>query len=209
MDLTTFDIHYDVNGLIPAIVQDARTNQVLMMAYMNAETLQLTLQSGETHFWSRSRREIWHKGATSGNIQKVIEIALDCDQDTLLVRVQPAGPACHTGAVSCFFTNIPLANKRKGSMMTFESLYEIICQRRDHPVAGSYTNSLLTEGEDKILKKVGEEAMEVILAAKGQGDQRVIEETSDLVYHLFVLLASRGLTLEDILGELQKRHQPK
>jgi phosphoribosyl-AMP cyclohydrolase len=108
MDLSAFHIHFDINGLIPAIVQDARTNQVLMMAYMNAETLQLTLQSGETHFWSRSRREIWHKGATSGNIQKVVELALDCDQDTLLVKVLPAGPACHTGAVSCFFTPISL-----------------------------------------------------------------------------------------------------
>ena len=108
MDLSTLHLHYDATGLIPAIVQDAETSQVLMMAYMNAETLQLTLQSGETHFWSRSRREIWHKGATSGNIQKVVEIALDCDQDTLLVRVLPAGPACHTGATSCFFTPIPL-----------------------------------------------------------------------------------------------------
>ena len=113
MDLSTFNLHFDANGLIPAIVQDAHSSQVLMMAYMNAETLQLTLQSGETHFWSRSRQEIWHKGATSGNIQKVVEIALDCDQDTLLVKVIPAGPACHTGAVSCFFTPIPLTQVDK------------------------------------------------------------------------------------------------
>ena len=111
MDLSAFNIHYDAQGLIPAIIQDANTNQVLMMAYMNDETLGLTLQTGETHFWSRSRQEIWHKGATSGNIQKVVEIALDCDQDTLLIKVLPAGPACHTGAVSCFFTPIPLTKK--------------------------------------------------------------------------------------------------
>ncbi len=182
--------------MIPAIVQDARTRQVLMLAWMNAESLRRTLDSRETWFWSRSRRELWHKGASSGNIQKVISIRPDCDADTLLVLVDPAGPACHTGAVSCFYQEEIMLN----------DLFEIILDRKAHPQPGSYTNRLLDAGIDSILQKVGEESVEVILAAKGQGRQRLVEEVSDLFYHCLVLLVSQGISLEDIETELARRH---
>lgn len=202
--------HYDERGLVPAVIQDADTGQVLMLAYMNKAAFQKTLESGQTHFWSRSRQELWHKGATSGNIQHVVDIHLDCDQDAVLVRVRPAGPACHTGQVSCFHNPlpaVPLAEPLEDSM-TLDELYKIICDRRDHPAPESYTARLFSQGEDEILKKVGEEAMEIILAAKGQGNQRLTEEIADLTYHLLVLMAAHNLTPEDIRQELGLRHRP-
>lgn len=202
--------HYDERGLMPAVIQDADTGQVLMLAYMNEAAFQKTLESGQTHFWSRSRQELWHKGATSGNIQHVVDIHLDCDQDAVLVRVRPAGPACHTGQTSCFHNPLPAVPQAEPQedSMTLDELYQIICDRRDHPAPESYTARLLSQGEDEILKKVGEEAMEIILAAKGQGNQRLTEEIADLTYHLLVLMATRNLTPEDIRQELGLRHRP-
>ena len=208
-------IRYNADGLIPAIVQDADTGQVLMLAWMNAEALQKTLESGEAHFWSRSRQELWHKGATSGNFQRVVEARLDCDGDALLLRVRPAGPACHTGQSSCFFTPITGAFPAEGEpnraiqepAFSLGRLFELICERRDHPVSGSYTASLFAKGEDEVVKKVGEEAIEVILAAKAQGEKRLVEEIADLAYHLLVLLAARHLTPGDVQAELARRHK--
>lgn len=208
----TLSPKYDENGLVPAVVQDADTGQVLMLAYMNEIALQRTLESGQTHFWSRSRQELWHKGTTSGNTQQVVDIYLDCDQDTILVRVHPAGPACHTGKVTCFHNPLPFPApqpKPQEDTMTLDELYQVICDRRDHPTTESYTARLLAQGEDEVLKKVGEEAMEIILAAKAQGDQRLTEEIADLTYHLLVLLAARNLTPEDIRQELARRHRPR
>ena len=198
---------FDERGLVPAILQDARTHQVLMLAYMNAESLQRTLATGETHFWSRSRQELWHKGATSGNTQKVVEIRLDCDGDALLVLVHPSGPACHTGEISCFFRM--LSEVFPGGTMTIDELYQIICDRRDHPTSSSYTARLFSQGEDEIIKKVGEEAIEVLLAAKGQGNHRLVEEVSDLAYHILVLLAAHRVEPGEIGSELERRHRSK
>jgi phosphoribosyl-ATP pyrophosphohydrolase/phosphoribosyl-AMP cyclohydrolase len=200
-------LKFDERGLVPAIVQDSESGEVLMLAYMNQKALEATLETGETHFWSRSRQEQWHKGATSGNIQTVVSIAVDCDADALLVRVHPAGPACHTGNQTCFYRS--LTEKEDEDRMDINQLFQVICDRRDNPSEKSYTARLIAQGEDEILKKVGEEAMEVLLAAKGQGDQRVVEEVADLTYHVLVLLASRGLSPEDIRAELSRRHQPK
>ena len=196
------NLKFDINGLIPAIVQDAHTQEVLMLAYMNTQSLQLTLESGETYFWSRSRGELWHKGGTSGNIQKVLEISVDCDADTLLIRVQPDGPACHTGE-----TNLFLPQPGKGKTMSIQWLYDVIESRRQNPTEQSYTSSLFSEGLPKIAQKVGEEGTEVVVAALAQDDQRLIEEVADLTYHTLVLLAARGLNIEDILAELEKRHK--
>ncbi len=190
-------IKFDDNGLVPVVVQDAGTDRVLMVAWMNEEALQRTQETGQAHFWSRSRQELWRKGATSGNTMDVREILVDCDADTLLLRVDPAGPACHTGRESCFY--------RKLQPSVLETLFAIILDRQANPRPGSYTVRLLEAGEDEILKKVGEEAMEVILAAKGQGDRRLIAEIADLVYHLLVLLAARGLSLADVEDELAHR----
>jgi phosphoribosyl-AMP cyclohydrolase / phosphoribosyl-ATP pyrophosphohydrolase len=214
-------IKFDERGLAPAIVQDAGSGEVLMLAWMNAEALQRTMETGEAHFWSRSRQELWRKGATSGNIQHVEEIRLDCDGDALLLRVHPAGPACHTGERSCFYRTVE-AGSESGMRLEYSpalpqpatpqefslsSLYEVIRDRRENPKQGSYTASLFAKGEDEIVKKVGEEAVEVILAAKGQGRQRMVEETADLAYHLLVLLAEKNLTPGDILSELERRHR--
>jgi phosphoribosyl-AMP cyclohydrolase / phosphoribosyl-ATP pyrophosphohydrolase len=183
--------------------------------------LQKTIETGEAHFWSRSRQELWHKGATSGNIQRVVDIRLDCDGDALLLRVHPAGPACHTGEMSCFFRNLdagqteelqPVKEDGKSNVdspFSMNHLFEVICSRRDHPSPGSYTASLFSKGEDEIVKKVGEEAIEVILAAKSQGEIRLVEEVSDLAYHVLVLLAEKRLSPADIEMELARRHQPK
>ena len=183
-----------------------------MVAWMNAEALRLTQQTGEAHFWSRSRQELWHKGATSGNVQRVREIWADCDADTLVIKVDPAGPACHTGARSCFYRRLSPASsgasqRRSGEMQdVLDELFEVITDRKANPTPGSYTAKLLVGG-DEILKKVGEEAMEVILAGKGQSDERLVEEAADLVYHLLVLLASRDLTLDDVRAELAQRRR--
>ncbi len=211
---------YDARGLIPAVLQDAETGEMLMMAWMNEEALQLTLETREAHFWSRSRRTLWHKGATSGNVQRVTEIRVDCDADVLLLKVQPAGPACHTGERSCFYRRfwpgdecaLMSTGKAAGQEGTdvmddvLDELFDVILDRKANPTPGSYTAKLL-DGGDEVLKKVGEEAMEVLLAGKGQSDQRLVEESADLLYHLLVLLASRDLTLDDVRRELAKRRR--
>ena len=205
--------NFRLHALIPAIVQDTETGQVLMLAYMNAEAFQLTLETGQAHFWSRSRQELWHKGATSGNLQHVTEIRVDCDGDSLLIKVHPAGPACHTGNPSCFYRQLGFEMKNdardSSSSLHFSlsTLFATICDRRDHPASGSYTSRLFTEGEDEIIKKVGEEAVEIVLAAKGQGNQRLVEEIADLTYHVLVLLAAKGLAPADVAEELARRRR--
>ena len=188
---------FGADGLIPAIVQDARTREVLTVAFMNKEALQLTLEQRETYFWSRSRQQLWHKGETSGNSQKVVKVSLDCDQDAVLVEVEPRGPACHTGAYSCFGAEPEMEG-------VLEELYAVIEQRKEQRPEGSYTTYLFNSGLDKILKKVGEEATETIVAAKND-DGRLVSETSDLLYHLIVLLVERGVTLDEIGRELKGR----
>jgi phosphoribosyl-ATP pyrophosphohydrolase/phosphoribosyl-AMP cyclohydrolase len=223
------ELKYDDRGLIPAIVQAADSGQVLTLAYMNAEALAKTLENGQTWFWSRTRQALWHKGATSGNVQTVEEIRYDCDADALLVRVHPAGPACHTGQESCFFRRLP-GNVGAGSepapsarSLTSESsppeeneapfsvqqLYQVIQDRRQNPTPGSYTASLLDAGLPRLAQKVGEEAAEVLVAALSQEDGRLVEEVADLAYHVLVLLAARGLTPADVSAELGRRHKPR
>ncbi|MCS7178862.1 MAG: bifunctional phosphoribosyl-AMP cyclohydrolase/phosphoribosyl-ATP diphosphatase HisIE [Anaerolineae bacterium] len=199
------EIAWDERGLVPAVVQDARTGQVLMLAYMNAEALARTLATGETWFWSRSREELWHKGATSGNTQRVVEIRYDCDADALLVRVEPRGPACHTGHPTCFYRSLSGTPEESVEVPVLEHLWAIIQDRRARPREGSYTCHLLNAGEPEILKKLGEEAIEVIVAAQSQGNPRFISELADLVYHILVLLAARGLSWADVEAELARR----
>ena len=189
---------FAADGLIPAVVQDAHTREVLTVAYMNREALQLTIERNETYFWSRSRQQLWHKGETSGNFQKVLRVSLDCDQDAVLVEVEPSGPACHTGAYSCFGTEPDLEG-------VLQELYAVIEKRKEERPEGSYTTYLFNSGLDKILKKVGEEATETIVAAKNPETGRLISETCDLIYHLLVLLVERGVTLDEIRHELKER----
>jgi phosphoribosyl-ATP pyrophosphohydrolase/phosphoribosyl-AMP cyclohydrolase len=191
---------FNADGLIPAIVQDARTREVLTVAYMNEEALRRTLQSGETHFWSRSRQQLWHKGETSGNFQKVRGIRLDCDSDAVLLEVEPLGPACHTGSYSCFEVTPGFAG-------AIQELYELIEQRKETRPEGSYTTKLFDAGIDKIVKKLGEEAVETVIAAKNDSTERIVEETTDLLYHLMVTLVEKGVTLDEIRQELAKRRK--
>lgn len=202
------DIRWDEQGLAPAIVQDAHTGQVLMLAYMNQVSLEQTLQTGETWFWSRSRSELWHKGATSGNTQRVVDVRYDCDADTLLVRVEPAGPACHTGRQSCFYRRLPgqeevEALPSAGGVLAH--LEAVIHDRKVNPRPESYTCQLLAAGQPRILKKVGEEAIEAIVAAQSEGDERLLSELADLIYHALVLLAARDLSWGDVENELARR----
>jgi len=191
---------FGADGLIPAVVQDARTREVFTVAYMNREALQLTLERRETYLWSRSRQQLWHKGETSGNSQKVMKVSLDCDNDAVLVEVEPRGPACHTGAYSCFGVEPELEG-------VLRELYSVIEQRKEKRPDGSYTTYLFNSGLDKILKKVGEEATETIVAAKNSDSQRLVSETGDLFYHLLVLLVERGVTLDEISKELKGRRK--
>lgn len=197
---------FNEQGLIPAIAQDARTGEVLMLAWMNAEAWQRTLDSKQAHFWSRSRNALWRKGESSGNTLAVTAVLLDCDGDTVLLRVLPAGPACHTGERTCFFTQAagepPAADN--GFLHILDS---VIRDRKNSPQEGSYTNRLLAEGVEKIAQKVGEESTETIVAALSQSDERVISEAADLLYHTLVLLAARGLCLTDVETELARRHR--
>lgn len=201
---------FDKDGLIPAVVQDAATKEVLMVAYMNEETLKRTIESGRAVFWSRSRKETWVKGATSGNYLYVKEIRADCDEDCLLILAEPAGPACHTGHKSCFFRTLEDGElKELGEESTSEDilmrLMAVTQDRRRNPQAGSYTNYLFDKGEDKILKKVGEEAAEVVIAGKNRDRDEISYETADLMYHLTVMLADNDMTWNDIFKELEKR----
>jgi phosphoribosyl-ATP pyrophosphohydrolase/phosphoribosyl-AMP cyclohydrolase len=202
------EIKWNARGLVPAIIQDANTQQVLMLAYMNETSLQRTLETGETWFWSRSRGELWHKGATSGNRQRVVEIRYDCDADTLLVRVEPAGPACHTGQQSCFYRRLPdgiEVGAPPTSGQVLPHLEAVIQDRKAHPRPDSYTYQLLDAGLPRILKKVGEEAIEILVAAQSEGDERLVSELADLTYHVLVLLAARGLSWANVEAELARR----
>lgn len=245
--MTEGEIKFDARGLVPAIVQDARTRDVLMLAYMNAESLRRTLETRETWFWSRSRAELWHKGATSGNVQRVKRVSVDCDADALLFEVTPAGAACHTGARSCFFRELEMSedetktldekqtvtdersatddkksdfkNEHASSELknenssaddatlgaTLESLYQLIERRRAERPENSYTSYLFNSGLDKILKKVGEESAETIIAAKNADEAAFVSEISDLIYHLLVLMVERGASLDGVRAELAKR----
>ena len=191
---------FGADGLIPAIVQDVHTREVLTVAYMNKEALQLTLDRSETYFWSRSRQQLWHKGETSGNSQKVVKVSLDCDEDAVLIEVEPRGPACHEGSYSCFGVEPQIEG-------VLQELYTLIEQRKEQRPEGSYTTYLFNTGLDKILKKVGEEATETIVAAKNADSRRLISETGDLLYHLLVLLVERGVTLDEIRCELKERRK--
>jgi phosphoribosyl-AMP cyclohydrolase / phosphoribosyl-ATP pyrophosphohydrolase len=204
------EIRFDARGLVPVIAQDATTGAVLMLAYANREAVQKTLSSGEAHYYSRSRGELWRKGATSGNTQKVIEVRLDCDGDALLYRVEPRGPACHTGEESCFFTMLAGGRVDPGNGVEadfgamVDRLAGTIAQRHREMPEGSYTAKLLGGGTERVAQKVGEEAVEVVVAAlKGE---RLAEETADLVYHLLVLLEERGVGIGEVARVLRDRH---
>jgi phosphoribosyl-AMP cyclohydrolase / phosphoribosyl-ATP pyrophosphohydrolase len=202
-------IRFDEKGLVPAIVQDADTKEVLTLAYMNQESLTKTLETGETWFYSRSRQELWHKGATSGNTQSVVSVKYDCDQDAVLVLVQPKGPACHTGAVSCFSEGV-VSERETSSLADYQilqSLEQLIIAREKERPEGAYTTYLFEKGVDKILKKVGEEASEVIIAAKNRDKEELKWEAADLLYHLQVLLVEQELPLKEVLKTLEERHK--
>ena len=196
-------LKFDERGLIPAIVQDVRTREVLTLAYMNAESFARTVETKETWFWSRSRNKLWHKGETSGNTQKVVELLLDCDGDAIVVLVDPAGPACHTGARSCFDSAGTAQLITTDQLL--DRLYDLVKEREKTRPADSYTSYLFNQGLDKILKKLGEESTETIVAAKNNEDERLISEVADLVYHLIVLLVARGISLDQIRAELGRR----
>ena len=205
---TMTEIRWDERGLVPVVVQDAHTGQVLMLAYANEQALQRTLESGDAWFWSRSRGELWHKGATSGNRQHLVEVRYDCDADTLLYRVEPAGPACHTGRQSCFYRRLPqgeevAAPPAAGGVPAH--LEAVIRDRQARPRPDSYTSRLFEAGLPRIAQKVGEEAVETIVAAQSQDDEQVLAEAADLVYHLLVLLAARDLSWADVEAELARR----
>ena len=206
-------LNFDSRGLIPAIVQDAITGRVLMLGWMNAESLQRTQDSGEVWFFSRSRNELWHKGATSGNVLKVRDLRADCDQDAILVRAEPAGPTCHTGRESCFFhdtngnvlppeTEVPAAG-------FLDELENIVAARRVSAPDESYTARLFAKGKHKIAQKVGEEGLETAMAGVAQDDKRLIDESADLLFHLLVLLNERNIPLRMVLTQLNARHNER
>ncbi len=197
-------LKFDQNGLIPAIVVDAVTKQVLTLAYMNRESLQISMEKGLTCFWSRSRQELWLKGETSGNYQHIVSIEADCDNDALVVKVEPEGPACHLGTKSCFTK--PLWQSEERHEFSLEGLMELLRGRKEEKKEGSYTTYLFEKGLDKILKKVGEETTEVIIAAKAEDKKETVYEIADLAYHVMVLMLQAGISLEDIHTELASRH---
>ena len=197
------ELKYNSDGLIPAIVQDHYSKKVLMLAYMNAESLDITIKEGKTCFFSRSRQELWRKGETSGNTQQVVSIRTDCDKDTLLIDVIKNGPACHTGSETCFFEDI-VAPEEEG--FSYEGLYEMLVGRKVEKKEGSYTTYLFEKGIDKILKKVGEECTEVIIGAKGGDKAETVYEIADLLYHITVMMIEMGISLDEVTAELAKRH---
>ena len=190
--------------MIPAVIVEAGTHRLLMVAYMNRESLKISMETGKTCFWSRSRQELWTKGETSGNYQHIVSITADCDLDTLKVVVEKDGPACHTGAETCFFN--PVYQSEEKSDFTPDALMELIRGRKTDPQEGSYTTYLFQKGLDKILKKIGEESTEVIIAAKDNDPKETVYEISDLVYHVMVMMIEQGISLEDIRRELASRH---
>lgn len=203
-------VKFDEKGLVPVVTQDTKTKEVLMVAYMNEEAFDKTIETGKVHYYSRSRSKLWLKGETSGHFQLVKSIKLDCDGDTILIEAEQIDAACHTGNKSCFFRTMVDGEwkeneEEKPTAAILHEVYNVIVDRNVNPKEGSYTNYLFTKGLDKILKKVGEEAAEVIIAAKNKSKEEIRYEVSDLMYHLMVLLVERGLTLEDIYGELKGR----
>ena len=198
------ELKFDERGLIPAIVVDAKSKKVLTLAYMNRESLEISLEKELTCFWSRSRNELWLKGETSGNYQHIVLITADCDNDALVVTVEPDGPACHTGSYSCFTK--PVFQSEERSEFSYEGLMELIRGRKTNPQDGSYTTYLFNKGLDKILKKVGEESTEVIIAAKAEDKRETVYEIADLAYHIMVLMVETGISLDDIRDELASRH---
>ncbi len=198
------ELKFDANGLIPAIVVDAISKKVLTLAYMNAESLKISMETGKTCFWSRSRQELWLKGETSGNYQHIVSITADCDKDALTVMVEKDGPACHTGSDSCF--TAPVWESEELHEFSLESLMTMLEGRKIEKKEGSYTTYLFEKGLDKILKKVGEECTEVIIAAKADDKAETVYEIADLAYHVMVLMLQMGISLEDIHKELASRH---
>ncbi|MBQ3868221.1 MAG: bifunctional phosphoribosyl-AMP cyclohydrolase/phosphoribosyl-ATP diphosphatase HisIE [Clostridia bacterium] len=198
------ELKFDERGLIPAIVVDYATRRVLMLAYMNRESLELTMEKELTCFWSRSRGKLWVKGETSGNYQHVVSIAADCDRDSLLVTVVPDGPACHLGTTSCF--DYPLYESETRGEFSVDGLMEMLEGRKRAPKEGSYTSYLFEKGLDKILKKIGEESTEVIIAGKAQDKPETVYEIADLMYHVMVLMVEAGISLDDVRAELGRRH---
>lgn len=198
------DLKFDDKGLIPAVVTDAYSKKVLTVAYMNRESLEISMREGKTCFFSRSRQELWRKGETSGNFQHIVSITADCDNDALTVEVIKDGPACHTGSDSCFTK--PVYQSAELSSFSIDGLYELLVGRRDNPQEGSYTSYLFEKGVDKILKKVGEECTEVIIAGKANDHAETVYEIADLAYHVLVLMVNSGITVEEIRSELAGRH---
>jgi phosphoribosyl-ATP pyrophosphohydrolase/phosphoribosyl-AMP cyclohydrolase len=217
MNVSVEEIKFNEQGLVPVVVQDANTLEVLTLAYMNAASLKQTIETKETWFWSRSRSSLWHKGETSGHTQRVTNIVVDCDRDALTVLVIPNGPACHTGARSCFHNTLQesegLSEQAREAKSDFgavlNDLYDLIESRKRDRREHSYTTYLFEQGLDKILKKVGEEASEIIIAAKNDDPDALVKEVSDLLYHLVVLMVERGLTLDQIRSELISRGKKK
>ena len=198
------DLKFDAQGLIPAIVVDFYTREVLTLAYMNRESLEISMKEGTTCFWSRSRQELWRKGATSGNVQHIVAITADCDRDALTVVVKKDGPACHTGAESCFNDELFIAEGQND--FTVKALMQLIEGRKTNPTEGSYTTYLFQKGLDKILKKVGEECTEVIIAGKAEDKEETVYEICDLIYYVLVLMCEAGISFEDVMKELSSRH---
>lgn len=207
------ELKFDSRGLIPAVVQDANTREVLMVAYMNADSVRRTLESGDAWFWSRSRQELWHKGDTSGNYQHVVRARTDCDADTVLLEVHPDGPACHTGATSCFFEEIdePTAGaapqEAAANAQIVSEIADVIAERHATMPDGSYVAGLLKEGIDRVAKKVGEEAAETIIAAKNGSHDEIVWEVADLWFHSLVLLEATGVPVDDVFQELARRRR--
>jgi phosphoribosyl-ATP pyrophosphohydrolase/phosphoribosyl-AMP cyclohydrolase len=203
------ELKYDAAGLIPAVVCDCRTGAVLMVAYMNSESLAMTMESGYTHFWSRSRQKFWKKGETSGHLQRIREIRTDCDRDTLLVQVEQTGPACHTGSYSCFFR--PIREDREGGpegSSIIEAVYRVVLDRKHRRPEGSYVAGLMEGGREKILAKVLEEAGEVAEASREGSREEIVHEVADLWFHTLVLLGEHDIAPSDIFSELSSRYQP-
>jgi phosphoribosyl-AMP cyclohydrolase / phosphoribosyl-ATP pyrophosphohydrolase len=215
MKLAIDDLKFDAQGLIPAVVQDARTRRVLMLAYMSAESVAKALATGEAWFWSRSRSQLWHKGESSGNTQRVADVLVDCDNDAITLLVIPNGPACHTGAESCFHNEIQMAPRSERETQqelvvpplgeVLDRLYELVETRQRERPEGSYTTYLFSQGLDKILKKLGEETAETIIAAKNDERGPLVKESADLLYHLVVMFVELGVSLEDVSTELVQR----
>lgn len=201
------ELIFDENGLIPTIIQDETTGEVLMLAYMNRESIEKTLETKETWLYSRSRQELWNKGATSGNRQIIKRLSVDCDQDAILLQVKPAGPACHTGETTCFYTST-FEEERSVRTIVHEIANEIK-ERRANPVEGSYTSYLFREGVDKVLKKIGEESTEVVIGAKNRDHEELTNELADLTYHTLVLMELLDVSLDDVKSVLRERRPKK